>query len=189
MTDPSCSGTTFTSPLRLRNSPWGVTTTTAAAGPNALSMKLSRDPKQLTRVSGMLPEGMTIEQATTGFRNQGQFVAALNASRSQGVAFADLQQAMTVDGLSLGQAVKQLRNAPPAPDAPAAGTGTTTPPTGGTTTGGTTTGGTTTGGTTTGGTTTGGTTTGGTTTGGTTTGGSTTTTTSTAAAKAPRKAL
>ncbi len=86
-------------------------------------MKLSRDPKQLARVSGMLPDGMTIEQATTGFRNQGQFVAALNASRNQGVAFADLQQAMTVDGLSLGQAVKQLRNAPPAPEAPAAGAG------------------------------------------------------------------
>ena len=115
---------------------------------------------------------MTLEQATAGFRNQGQFIAALNASKNQGVSFTDLQKAMTVDGLSLGQAVKQLRNAPPeAPEAPAAG-GTTT---GGTTTGGTTTGGTTTGGTTTGGTTTGGTTTGGTTTGGTTTTGTTTT--------------
>ena len=128
-------------------------------------MKLSKNPQQLARLTGMLPEGMTIEQATTGFRNQGQFIAALNASKNQGVSFADLQTAMTVDGLSLGQAVKQLRNAPPeAPDAPAAG---------GTTTGGTTTGGTTTTGgpTTTGGTTTGGTTTGGTT----TTGGSTST--------------
>jgi hypothetical protein len=116
-------------------------------------MKLGKNPQQLARVTGMLPDGMTIEQATTGFRNQGQFIAALNASKNQGVSFADLQTAMTVDGLSLGQAVKQLRSAPP--EAPAAG---------GTTTGGTTTGGTTTGGTTTGGTTTGGTTTGGTTT-------------------------
>jgi hypothetical protein len=88
----------------------------------------------------MLPEGMTIEQATTGFRNQGQFIAALNASKNQGVSFADLQTAMTVDGLSLGQAVRQLRNAPPAPDAPdAPATGGTTPPTTPTTTTSTTT--------------------------------------------------
>ena len=133
-----------------------TTPTAPVAPPNALSMKISKNPQQLARLTGMLPDGMTIEQATTGFRNQGQFIAALNASKNQGVSFADLQTAMTVDGLSLGQAVKQLRNAPPeAPEAPA---------TGGTTTGGTTTGGTTTGGTTTGGTTTGGTTTGGTTT-------------------------
>jgi hypothetical protein len=115
-----------------------TTTTTPVAPPNALSMKLAKNPQQIARLTAMLPEGMTIEQATTGFRNQGQFIAALNASKNQGVSFADLQTAMTVDGLSLGQAVKQLRNAPPeVPEAPAPG-GTTT---GGTTTaGGTTTG-------------------------------------------------
>ena len=57
----------------------------------------------------MLPAGMTLDQAAAGFRNQGQFVAALNAAKNQGVAFADLQKAMTVDGLSLGQAVRKLR--------------------------------------------------------------------------------
>ena len=118
----------------------------------------------------MLPAGMTLEEASAGFRNQGQFLAALNASKNQGVKFADLQTAMTTDGLSLGQAVKQLRNAPPATTTP----GTTT---GGTTSGGTTTGGTTAGGTTTGGTTTGGTTSGGTTSGTATTGSGTTTST------------
>ena len=122
----------------------GKTTTASTipvTPPNALSMKISKNPQQLARFSAMLPKGMTLEQATTGFRNQGQFIAALNASKNQGVSFADLQTAMTVDGLSLGQAVRQLRQAPPdAPDAPAPG---------GTTTGGTTTGGTTAGGTTT----------------------------------------
>jgi hypothetical protein len=104
------------------------TTTTTTVGPNALSTKISSNSEQLAKVSGMLPQGVTLEQATAGFRNQGQFIAALNASKNQGVSFADLQTAMTVDGLSLGQAVKQLRNAPPAPDAPEA------PATGGTTT-------------------------------------------------------
>ena len=114
----------------------GKITTEPVAPPNALSTKLSQHPQQLARLTAMLPEGMTLEQATTGFRNQGQFIAALNASKNQGVSFADLQTAMTVDGLSLGQAVKQLRNAPPAPDAPEAPAtgGTTTPMTTSTTT-------------------------------------------------------
>ena len=103
-----------------------TTTTTPVAPPNALSMKLGKNPAQLAKVQAMLPEGMTLEAATAGFRNQGQFIAALNASKNQGVTFADLQQAMTVDGLSLGQAVKQLRNAPAeAPEAPQTTTTTT----------------------------------------------------------------
>jgi hypothetical protein len=76
----------------------------------------------------MLPPNMSIEEASTGFRNQGQFVAALNASKNRGIDFVQLKEAMTVDGLSLGQAAKQVRNAPPAAPAPAptgSGTGTT----------------------------------------------------------------
>ena len=111
----------------------GTTTTTASTGttstppptfePNAISTKISKNPSQLTKVKGMLPTGMTIEEASTGFRNQGQFIAALNASRNQGLDFVQLKDAMTVDGLSLGQAAKQVRTVPaPAPviDAPAA---------------------------------------------------------------------
>jgi outer membrane biosynthesis protein TonB len=65
----------------------------------------------------MLPQGMTIEEASTGFRNQGQFIAALNVSRNQNIDFVQLKDAMTVDGLSLGQAAKSVRTAPaPTPD-------------------------------------------------------------------------
>jgi len=75
----------------------------------------------------MLPTGMTIEEASTGFRNQGQFIAALNASRNQGLDFVQLKDAMTVDGLSLGQAAKQVRTAPaPVPVTVAPATGSTT---------------------------------------------------------------
>jgi hypothetical protein len=95
---------------------------TAPAEPNAISKKISSNPSQKARVEAMLPQGMTLEQATAGFRNQGQFLAALNASRNQGVNFADLQKAITVDGLSLGQAVKKLRNAPAPAPAPQQGT-------------------------------------------------------------------
>lgn len=113
------------------SSPANTTTTTPTTGPNALSTKISSHPDQLAKISGMLPQGMTLEQATAGFRNQGQFIAALNASKNQGVAFTDLQKAMTVDGLSLGQAVRQLKTAP----ASTSGTSNTTTGSGSTTTG------------------------------------------------------
>ena len=106
-----------------------TTTTTATPGPNALTTKISSNPDQLAKITGMLPQGVTLDQATAGFRNQGQFIAALNASKNQGVSFTDLQKAMTVDGLSLGQAVRTLKTAPaPTP------TGTSTTTTGTTTT-------------------------------------------------------
>ena len=111
----------------------GTTTTTASTSttttppptfePNAISTKISKNPSQLAKAKAMLPTGMTIEEASTGFRNQGQFIAALNASKNQGLDFVQLKDAMTVDGLSLGQAAKQVRTVPaPAPviDAPAA---------------------------------------------------------------------
>ena len=58
----------------------------------------------------MLPAGMTLEQAADGFRNQGQFIAALEASKNQNIAFADLKAKMTgATPLSLGQAIQELR--------------------------------------------------------------------------------
>ena len=102
------------------------TTTTTSSGPSALSTKISSNPEKLAQITPMLPDGMTLEQATAGFRNQGQFIAALNASKHQGVSFADLQKAMTVDGLSLGQAVRKLKQPAPAPTTGTTTTGTTT---------------------------------------------------------------
>jgi hypothetical protein len=90
-----------------------------------VSIKISNNPGQLARVSAMLPQGMTLEQASAGFRNQGQFIAALNASKNLGLNFADLQKSMTVDGLSLGQAARQLRTTQTTSE-PASGAGTTT---------------------------------------------------------------
>jgi hypothetical protein len=117
-----------------RTSTTGETTTAPSTGTSAVAAKISHNPEQLARITAMLPAGMTLEQATAGFRNQGQFIAALNASKNQGVVFADLQKAMTVDGLSLGQAVHKLRTEP----APAPATTATTPATGTTPTTGTT---------------------------------------------------
>jgi hypothetical protein len=123
-TASTTSTTTPTTTTPTTTTPTTPETGTTPAPPNAVSTKISGNPEQLARVQGMLPQGVTLEQATAGFRNQGQFIAALNASKSQGVNFVDLQKAMTVDGLSLGQAVKKVKATPP--PAP------TTPPPGGT---------------------------------------------------------
>lgn len=103
----------------------GATTTTVPMLANPVSTKITRNPQQLARVRAMLPDGMTLEQASAGFRNQGQFLAALNVSKNRGISFVDLQQAMTVEGLSLGQAARQIQMAPVTP-APAPATGTPT---------------------------------------------------------------
>lgn len=86
--------------------------TATTSQPNLIATKIASRPELLARVSTMLPTGMTLEQASAGFRNQGQFMAALNASKNRGLPFADLQKAMTVDGLSLGQAARQLQPTP-----------------------------------------------------------------------------
>jgi hypothetical protein len=79
----------------------------------AIAENIARNPQQQARLQAMLPSGMTLEQAAEGFRNQGQFIAALEASKNQNIAFADLKAKMTGDNpLSLGQAVQELRPAP-----------------------------------------------------------------------------
>lgn len=121
-----------------------TSTTAAADAPvaNAVSAQIKLNPKQLARVMDFLePLGLTLEDGTAGFRNKGQFMAAMNASQNRHLDFVALQEAMTVDGLSLGQAAKKVANTPAAPETPEGDTGTT----GGTGTGSTGTGSTDTG--------------------------------------------
>ena len=92
------------------------TDTTAAADapePNAVSLKIGKNPAQLAKIQPQLDAlGLTLEEATKGFRNQGQFIAALNAAKNHNLDFVALQEAMTVDGMSLGQAAKKVANTP-----------------------------------------------------------------------------
>ena len=73
----------------------------------------------------MLPANMALNTASAGFRNQGQFIAAVHVSQNLGIPFADLRAAMlglpkpgttptpnsTSTPLSLGQAIQKLRPA------------------------------------------------------------------------------
>ena len=110
------------------------TTTTVASNP--LADKIASHPNLAAKIQGRLPAGMTLAQASTGFKNQGQFIAAVNVSNNLGIDFTKLQAAMTgqttkvdpvtheivstptgVAPLSLGQSIQKLR---PGVDADAA---------------------------------------------------------------------
>jgi hypothetical protein len=67
------------------------------------------NPNLRARLEAMLPSGMSLEDAADGFRNQGQFIAALQQSNNHSISFADLKSEMTGDNqLSLGQAMRKL---------------------------------------------------------------------------------
>jgi hypothetical protein len=67
------------------------------------------NPQLRARLEAMLPSGVTLDQAAEGFRNQGQFIAALQQSRNHDIAFGDLKTQMTGDNpLSLGEAMRKL---------------------------------------------------------------------------------
>jgi hypothetical protein len=98
------------------------TTTTHGNGwtpDNPVAQKLSTKAKLLEKVRTSLPPGSDLNAATAGFKNFGQFVAAVNVSNNLGIEFADLKASMTgltMDGLptgeptkSLGQSIQQLK--------------------------------------------------------------------------------
>lgn len=90
----------------------GSTTTTTTTNP--IATKIQSHPQLASKVTTLLKgTGLTIDQASTGFRNQGQFIAALHVSQNLHIPFADLQKAMvgtsTTPGMSLGQAIHKLR--------------------------------------------------------------------------------
>lgn len=72
--------------------------------------KLDGNTALVTRLTPLLPPGVTLNAAAMGFRNQGQFIAALHASKNLNIPFADLKMEMTgADHDSLGHAIHELK--------------------------------------------------------------------------------
>lgn len=77
---------------------------------NTATAHLQQHPALAARLTPLLPAGMTAEQAADGFKNWGQFVAALHVSKNLNLPFADLKTWMTgSQPLSLGKAIQALR--------------------------------------------------------------------------------
>lgn len=77
---------------------------------NRFEDRLERNPQVRERLERMLPAGMSLRTAASGFRNQGQFIAALHVSKNLGIPFTQLKSRMTGDQrMSLGQAIHDLK--------------------------------------------------------------------------------
>jgi hypothetical protein len=90
----------------------GGTSTSTGTVSNPLADKISRNPKLAAKVASRLPADMTLAQASTGFRNQGQFLAAVNVSRNLGIDFVKLQTAMTGQTVTVDPKTHQIITKP-----------------------------------------------------------------------------
>lgn len=91
-----------------------TTTTTSGDGDTPVTLtkvqeKLQKNTKLTEKLEGRLPKGTDLMEAAEGFRNLGQFVAAVNVSNNLGLDFEQLKTAMVDDGKSLGQAIQYVK--------------------------------------------------------------------------------
>ena len=86
---------------------------TAPATPavNPVAAKISTMPQLNAKITALLPPNMTLDAASAGFKNQGQFIAALHVSRNLGIPFDALKSDMTARHMSLGRSIQDLRSA------------------------------------------------------------------------------
>jgi hypothetical protein len=85
----------------------GRVATRAALSP--VQQKLQRNPGLAAKIGARLPPGTNLLDAASGFRTVGHFVAAVNGSNSSRIPFAELKRRMAYDGMSLSQAIQDLR--------------------------------------------------------------------------------
>lgn len=88
------------------------TTTTSTGTETTLTpvqQKLQKNTNLADKLQSRLPEGTDLMKAAADFKNLGQFVAAVNVSNNLGLSFTDLKTRMVDDGMSLGQAIQDLK--------------------------------------------------------------------------------
>jgi len=82
------------------------------SGDQKFQERLAKDPEFKARITALLPQGMDLKTAEEGFKNHGQFIAAMHVAKNLNITFADLKAKMTGDNPeSLGKAIKDLRPA------------------------------------------------------------------------------
>ncbi len=80
-----------------------------ASGKTASDL-LTQNTKLNDNLQKLLPQGMSPQQACSGFKNLGQCVAAIHVSHNLDIPFADLKSKMTGSGsVSLGKAITALK--------------------------------------------------------------------------------
>jgi hypothetical protein len=80
------------------------------AGTKSPDELLSRNTKLSQKLQALLPSNMTVQDAAKGFKNLGQFVAAVHVSHNLGIPFDQLKSMMTGSQHdSLGKAIRALK--------------------------------------------------------------------------------
>ncbi len=80
------------------------------AGGRTPSEILTQNTKLSSNLQKLLPQGMTAQDACSGFKNLGQCVAAIHVSHNLDIPFSDLKSKVTGTGSeSLGKAIKNLK--------------------------------------------------------------------------------
>jgi len=87
------------------------TPTTTGVTLTPVQQKLQKNTNLAAKLASRLPAGTDLMAASAGFKNLGQFVAAVNVSNNLAIPFADLKTKMVTDGKSLGQAIQVLKPA------------------------------------------------------------------------------
>ena len=73
--------------------------------------RIDRNPELKSKIESMLPAGESLKTAASGFRNGGQFIAALHVSKNLGIPFDQLKAKMMSSNppMSLGRAIHALK--------------------------------------------------------------------------------
>lgn len=100
----------------------GTVPVTTVVTPTTPTTQMVKNPKLEARLLTLLPPGSTIPDASFGFKNWGQFVAAAHVSNNLGIPFAELKSRMTgippgtppgtavlTTPMSLGQAIQSFK--------------------------------------------------------------------------------
>ena len=112
VTGPKSSTPTITSSTPATSTTKTTTSVTGAASApmvNPIAAKIAAKPQLNARISAMLPKNLSLDRASSGFKNQGQFIAALHVSKNLGIPFKDLKNDMTKKNMSLGQSIQDLK--------------------------------------------------------------------------------
>ena len=75
--------------------------------PEPFVTRMASNTALASRLQTLLPQGATLQGAAAGFKNEGQFIATLEAAKTLNLSFADLKDRVTA-GQSLGQAIHAL---------------------------------------------------------------------------------
>jgi hypothetical protein len=87
------------------------TSTSASAPLDPIAAKISSKPQLKAKINTLLAStGLSLNDASKGFKNQGLFIAALHVNQNLDCScFKQLQTDMTTKGMSLGQAIQDVK--------------------------------------------------------------------------------